>query len=69
MVTQFELHLRVRTLVDAPAHFPGAFAAPAGALGTITGLPLAGGTSYAVLLDGDPDTLPSAYEPHEIEPA
>lgn len=60
---------RVRTLVDAPAAWPGAFAAPAGTEGTVTGLPIPPDTSYGVTLDGNPDAVPSAYEPGEITAA
>jgi hypothetical protein len=60
---------RIRTTVDAPAAWPGAWAAPAGTEGTITGLPIGTGTNYGVVLDGDPNQLPAAYEPHELAPA
>ncbi|THA82759.1 hypothetical protein [Streptomyces sp. A0592] len=63
----FTLGQRVRTTVNAPAAWPGAHAAPAGTLGTITG-PKIGG-SYGVLLDGDPDQLPASYTADELRPA
>lgn len=69
MTARFKLGSRVRTLVDAPCLLPGGFAAPVGTSGTVVGLPVGGGTSYGVLLDGDPDALSAAYEPAEIERA
>lgn len=69
MAAQFELHSRVRTLVDAPALFPGAFAAPTGTAGTVVSVPTAHSTTYAVLLDGDPHNLPANYQDDELEPA
>ncbi|GGX49166.1 hypothetical protein [Streptomyces noursei] len=64
----FRLGQRVRTTVDAPAGWPGAFAAPAGTLGVITNKS-AVSSSYGVVLDGDPSGMPAGYEPHEITPA
>ncbi|MFC8332757.1 hypothetical protein [Streptomyces olivaceus] len=55
--------------MDAPASWPGAFTAPAGTEGTVTGLPVPPGTSYGVTLDGDPDAFPATYEPGEIAAA
>ncbi|MEV6421876.1 hypothetical protein [Streptomyces sp. NPDC051662] len=66
-LTTFTLDQRVRTSVDAPAGWEGAFSAPAGTLGTIVHLGKFGG--YAVRLDGDPDEMPSQYEADELEPA
>lgn len=63
---QFHVGQRVRTTVDAPAGWEGAFSAPAGTLGTITGPESLG--SYGVLLDGDPDRMAASYEPAELEP-
>ncbi|GAA1888101.1 hypothetical protein GCM10009837_07420 [Streptomyces durmitorensis] len=63
---EFHISQQVQTTVDAPALTEGDFAAPAGTLGTISGLPLPDGTSYGVLLDGDPDALPASYEPQEL---
>jgi hypothetical protein len=60
---------RVRTLVDAPAAWPGALAVPAGTEGTVTGLPVPPGAAYGVTVDGDPDALPLDYEPGEITAA
>lgn len=60
---------RVRTLVDAPAGWPGAASYPAGTEGTVSGLPVKPSTSYGVVLDGDPDQLPASYEPDEIAAA
>lgn len=68
-MTTLRLGQRVRTLVDAPALWPGAFAAPAGTVGIITRMPNAASTSYGVALGGDPDRLPSDYQPGEIAPA
>ncbi|MET7795711.1 hypothetical protein [Streptomyces decoyicus] len=59
---------RVRTTVDAPAGWPGAFTAPAGTLGTIASLPAVLG-SYGIALDGDPDAMPAAYEVDEFASA
>ncbi len=55
---------RVRTTVDAPAAWEGAYSAPAGTLGTITD------TKYgpSVVLDTDPDQLPAAYTSAELAP-
>lgn len=60
---------RIRTLVGAPSGWPGGFTAPAGTKGTVTGLPVPPGTGYGVTLDGDPDQLPTSYEPDEITAA
>lgn len=60
---------RVRTLVDTPAGWPGAPSFPAGTAGTVTGLPIAPGTAYGVVLDGDLDRLPADYEPGELTAA
>jgi hypothetical protein len=66
-MTTYTLGQRVRTLVDdAGAMWPGAYSAPAGTLGTITGLPIAPGAAYGVTLDTDPDQLPANYQPDEI---
>ncbi|MFB7496064.1 hypothetical protein ACFC09_15455 [Streptomyces sp. NPDC056161] len=64
-----EIADRVRTLIDLSAGWPGAFSAPAGTEGTVTGLPIAPGTSYGVVLDGDPDQFPASFEPDEITAA
>lgn len=63
----FTIGQRVRTTVDAPAGWDGAFSAPAGTLGTINSTELHG--SYGVLLDGDPHHLPAAYTADELRPA
>ncbi|MFF8994045.1 hypothetical protein ACF09H_29775 [Streptomyces sp. NPDC014983] len=60
---------RVRTLVGLSPGWSGSFVAPAGTEGTVTGLPIPPGTSYGVVLDGDPDQLPAALEPDEITTA
>ncbi|MFJ6608164.1 hypothetical protein [Streptomyces lydicus] len=65
---KFRLGERVRTTVDAPAGWPGAFSAPAGTPGTITSLPAVLG-SYGIALDGDPDGMPAAYEAGEFTSA
>jgi hypothetical protein len=56
---------RIRTTVDAPAVWEGAYAAPAGTLGTIID------TKYgpSVMLDTDPHRLPADYSANELEPA
>lgn len=64
----FSIGQRVRTTVDAPAAWDGAFSAPAGTLGTITGLP-GQCTGYGVLLDSNPDQLPSSYDENELAAA
>lgn len=61
----FGLGQRVRTTVDAPAAWPGAYSAPVGTLGTIVGNPGEAG-SYGVALDGDPSGLPASYHPDEL---
>jgi hypothetical protein len=60
---------RVRTTIDLDSMWPGGFTAPAGTEGTVTGLPIPPGTSYGVVLDGDPDRLPASMSPDEITPA
>lgn len=67
--TRFQVGQRIRTTVDAPAGWEGAFAAPAGSLGTIDGLPGQRGSGYGVLIDGDPDGMPLAYDEDELAPA
>jgi hypothetical protein len=67
-VADLRIGQRVRTTVDAPAAWEGAFSAPAGTLGTIVNLPGRYG-SYGVLLDGDPDQLPADYSADELAPA
>ncbi|WP_433364174.1 hypothetical protein [Streptosporangium sp. CA-115845] len=65
--TTFRIGQRVRTTVDAPAAWPGAFSAPAGTPGTITDLHDKW-DSYGVLLDGDPDNLPASFRADELAP-
>ncbi|MBP5930462.1 hypothetical protein [Streptomyces scabiei] len=65
----YEIGQRVRTTIALTAGWPGAFAAPAGTEGTVTGLPVPPGTDYGVVLDGDPDGLPASMEPGEITAA
>lgn len=60
----FEVGQRVRTTVDAPAAWEGAFSAPAGSLGVITGPPGQYSPDYGVLVDGD--ETPAAYHPSEL---
>lgn len=64
----FSIGQRVRTTVDAPAAKGFDWGAPAGTLGTITGLP---GTyaGYGVLLDDDPSRLAASYNADELEAA
>jgi len=64
----FHIGQRVRTTVDAPAAFPGAYSAPTGTLGTITGVP-GQYSGYGVVLDGDPDQLPASFDEDELAPA
>ena len=64
----FRIGQRVRTTVDAPAAWEGAFGAPAGTLGTISGLPGQYG-GYGVVLDGDPDQLPASFDEDELATA
>jgi hypothetical protein len=61
----FTIGQRVRTTVDAPSAWDGGFSAPAGTLGTITGLPTQYG-GYGVVLDGDPSKLPADYTADEL---
>ncbi|MCF3960290.1 hypothetical protein [Streptomyces fuscigenes] len=65
----YAIGTRVRTLVGAPAAWSGALAVPAGSEGTITGLAPGGGGGYGVVLDCDPDQLPTSYAPAEITAA
>lgn len=67
--TRFQVGQRIRTTVDAPAGWEGAFAAPVGSLGTIDGLPARYGEGYGVLIDGDPDGMSLAYDEDEFAPA
>jgi hypothetical protein len=64
----FRIGQRVRTTVDAPAAWEGAFAAPVGSMGTIASLPSPYG-GYGVLLDDDPSGLEAAYDADELAPA
>ncbi|MFJ3083059.1 hypothetical protein ACIPJG_25345 [Streptomyces halstedii] len=65
-MTNYEIRQRVQTTVDAPAAWEGAWSAPAGTQGTVTGIY---GDQYGVLLDGDPDQLPASYTVNELAPA
>lgn len=60
---------RVRTTINLAPGWEGAWGAPAGTLGTVTGLPVGQGCGYGVVLDGDPDRLPVALDPHEFTEA
>jgi hypothetical protein len=62
----FTIGQRVRTAVNAPAGWTGAYSAPAGTLGTIANSE--GGGSYGVLLDDDPDQMPASYTAAELRP-
>ncbi|MBC9730704.1 hypothetical protein [Streptomyces sp. TRM68367] len=64
---QFVKGDRVRTTVDAGPAWPGAFDAPAGTLATVDSLPKPPGDGYGVILDGDPDGLPSDFKEEELE--
>lgn len=66
-MTVFRIGQCVRTTVDAPAGWLGAFAAPAGTLGVIAN-ESAVSSSYGVVLDGDPSGMPTSFEPHELAP-
>jgi hypothetical protein len=66
-VSTFKVGDRVRTTVDAPALNEDDWAVPVGTLGAITDAHATGG--YGVLLDGDPDQLPSYYAAAELTPA
>lgn len=61
----FRIGQRVETTVDSPAAWDGAFSAPVGTPGTIVN---EDGTSYGVLLDGDPDSMPASFGPDELSP-
>lgn len=61
----FRIGQRVRTTVDAPAAWEGAFSAPAGSIGTIASQPNPYG-GYGVLLDDDPSGLEAAYDADEL---
>lgn len=63
----FTVGQRVRTTVDAPAAWDGAFSAPVGAVGTITSVAVPG--FYGVVLDADPNQMPAAYNADELRPA
>ncbi|MFH9957336.1 hypothetical protein ACH4OX_24425 [Streptomyces roseolus] len=65
-MTTYRIGERVRTTVDAPAGWTGAFSAPAGTLGRIVNGPTPWGEFYGVLLDGDPDNMPSSYSADEL---
>ncbi|WPR52822.1 hypothetical protein SJI45_18985 [Streptomyces sp. S399] len=66
MSTTYTIGQRVRTAIDLAPGWEGAWGAPAGTLGTVTGLPVGQGCGYGVVLDGDPDRLPVALDPHEF---
>ncbi len=67
-MTTFRIGQRVRTTVaiDQPSL---SFSAPIGTMGTIEMLPTPDCGLYAVLLDNDPDQLPTAYTADELNPA
>lgn len=72
----FTVGQRVRTTIDLPGGWPGAFSAPAGTLGTIASLlerdARGGGRfdgRYGVLLDGDPSGAEVVYDSHALTPA
>jgi hypothetical protein len=64
IMTKFREGQRVRTTVNAPAAWPGAFSAPAGTRGTIDHVFAIG---YGVVLDGDPDRLSAYYGGGDLE--
>ncbi|MFE5591479.1 hypothetical protein [Streptomyces sp. NPDC056549] len=64
----FTVGQRVRTTVNAPTAWDGAFGAPVGTLGTIDSGPDKFG-SYGVLLDGDPNQMPASYHGNELTSA
>lgn len=63
---KFSKGQRVRTTVDAPTAWEGAFSAPAGTLGTVDWVHEDG---YGVLLDGDPDALSAYFKSDELQTA
>lgn len=65
----FHIDQRVMTTVDIDSLWHGGFAPRAGSHGTITGTPVNGITTYGVVLDNDPDGLPTAYTADELNPA
>lgn len=66
MTDRFQIRAHVRTTVDAPGAWPGAWGAPAGSLGTIETVFARGG--YGVLLNDDPDQLGAHYSETELAP-
>jgi hypothetical protein len=63
-VSGYSVGDRVRTTVEFTPGWAGAFGAPAGTLGTVTGEEIDGG--YGVVLDGDPDEMPLSVHPDEM---
>lgn len=61
----FRTGQHVETTVNAPAAWDGAFSAPAGTPGTVVSKSAG---SYSVLLEGDPDSLPTSFGPDELRP-
>ncbi|MGW9371209.1 hypothetical protein ACWGVR_14500 [Streptomyces xanthophaeus] len=61
----FHTGQRVEITVNAPAAWDGAFSAPAGTLGTVVS---ESAGAYAVLLEGDPESLPASFGPDELCP-
>lgn len=66
-MTAITVGQRVRLTVDFLPAWPQAFSAPAGTLGTVTGLPAQSGNGYGVLIDGDPTGLSVAVAANEFE--
>ena len=66
---KFRVGQRVKTIVDSPAAWEGAFSAPAGTQGTIVETLTHFQEAYGVLLDGDPDQLPAHYTVEELTSA
>jgi hypothetical protein len=63
-VSGYSVGDRVRTTVGFTPGWAGAFGAPAGTMGTVTGEEMGGG--YGVVLDGDPDEMPLSVHPDEM---
>ncbi|MBL0777350.1 hypothetical protein G6541_08315 [Streptomyces albidoflavus] len=60
---------RIRTTINLVPMWEGGFSAPAGTLGTVTGLPVGPGDSYSVVIDGEPDAMPLSLHPDEFTAA
>ena len=63
---KFTVGQRVRTTIDVLSMWEGGTELPSGSLGTIESVHP---TTYGVLFDADPDQMPAAYYPNELEAA